>query len=741
MSLPICCSALRGLAAAVFAGGFVFAAAAQTRVPPQRTQPTADRLLDSAGLSRAVTVLESSDRVTAVTIGRSAGGRPIQMIVITAPGYPLDELKRRARRAAGPIVSYTSMAAATVEDTATEAASPSTRRPVLFAGASWGHEASQVEGLLAAARHLATDRSPATQRILERLVVLIVPLMNPDGRDRAIAEWSRTPLSNGDSAVGNENGFMLNRDFVHQTQPESQAMLKITREWRPVLGIDLHEDVNRLGLDVPEVAFVPPFMPGFDVEEDPATRKAIVAVGAAIASRWRDAGYSVVHDPEGDRTWVPMPPRGSGQLNPVAGSSGRLEFLWTIHGITGLITESARTPGTQTWEARVDQKKLAALAAAEAVATDSAFFARVVQTRRTVRPRRPSPFLVVPHAQPVGADRMEFIRLLREHDVLVYRVNGEPVDLIPLDQPEAPFVRHAVVAERSKLNDLSSAMGVTVVLSDSLAATDRVRLAAVPITLYDTSSLAWPRPRNTTAVAVYVGQGVDRAAAGEVGFVLRMAGYAVTTVDADDVRRGAFGAASAIVFGDGAAREIVDGWDLSIPTRRPPWQAAEHSRGIGTEGVRALRRFVENGGRAITIGRSAGLVAPSLVDVELPDLRPGIGEVALEITGAGRLLFEGVPSNSVHARAFMYAPPGGHDGGYVLKPARSGDVAAWYAGADERVAEQSFADVTPLARGRRNAAIVSAAVGRGHVVLFGFSPVFRAQWRATFALLFNAVNG
>ena len=70
--------------------------------------------------------------------------------------------------------------------------------------------------------------------------------------------------------------------------------------------------------------------------------------GDAIAARWRAAGYKVVHDPEGDTTWVPMPPRGSGELNPVAGSSGRLDFLWNIHSIVGLITESARTPGTQT---------------------------------------------------------------------------------------------------------------------------------------------------------------------------------------------------------------------------------------------------------------------------------------------------------------------------------------------------------------------------------------------------------
>ena len=116
---------------------------------------------------------------------------------------------------------------------------------------------------------MPADGRRETDELLHRVVLLIVPLMNPDGRDRAIAEWTRTPLSNGDAAVANENGFMLNRDFIHQTQPESRAILSVTREWRPVVGIDLHEDVNRLGVAMPDVAFVPPYMPGFDVEEEP----------------------------------------------------------------------------------------------------------------------------------------------------------------------------------------------------------------------------------------------------------------------------------------------------------------------------------------------------------------------------------------------------------------------------------------------------------------------------------------
>ena len=127
--------------------------------------------------------------------------------------------------------------------------------------------------------------------------------------------------------------------------------------------------------------------------------------------------------------------------------------------------------------------------------------------------------------------------------------------------------------------------------------------------------------------------------------------------------------------------------------------------------------------------------------MDLPALRPGIGEVRLDVTPAGQPLFAGTPFALGSGRAFLSASPGGADGGYLLKPSGSAQAMAWYAGADDRPDEQSFADTRPLARASGHAAIVSAAVGKGRVYLFGFSPVFRAEWRATFPLLFNAVSG
>ena len=37
------------------------------------------------------------------------------------------------------------------------------------------------------------------------------------------------------------------------------------------------------------------------------------------------------------------------------------------------------------------------------------------------------------------------------------------------------------------------------------------------------------------------------------------------------------------------------------------------------------------------------------------------------------------------------------------------------------------------------AALVDAPLGQGHVILFGFDPLYRAQAYATFKVLFNAI--
>ena len=722
-------------------------------VDPRQTQAPADELLNYTALMERLRALEASPRVQLVSIGKSGEGRDIPMVVITEPPVDVERLAASARRLAVQDVAGDRLSNLSLRGMDVGAALAGTRLPVMLAGASWGHEAAQVEGLLLAAEQLVADSRPQTTAALGKVVALIIPLMNPDGRERSIAEWRATPLSTGASGIGNANGFMLNRDFIHDTQPESHAIIAASMKWRPVVALDMHEDMFTLGVGIPEVAFVPPFMPGLDVEEEPVTRAAIAKVGDAVARRWRDAGYRVAYDAAGSRQFAPMPAAGSGQLNPVAGSSGRLEFLWSIHGGAGLITESGRTPGSQPWKDRVNQKTLAALAAIDVVAGDPAFFATAMHDRLAAAGRAGldgGEFVVIPEDQPRGADVEELRRLLAVHDVRVYASRAMKADVVPLGQGESAFIRHALLAERSKLNDLPSALGVRILRGKDLdaAAQAKWRQAVLEPRPSSGAADAWPaKPTRTLKVGVYRGQGLDGPGPGELVFVLRWLGFEPIPLTADDVKAGRWQDVGAVVIADGDPGEIVNGDDPQAPGRRAPWQPAGPRSGLGSEGLDAISSFVRGGGRLIALGRSTALAGePHLKLARLRlasgnEARPGIGQVSIRPSASAAWLFDGVARDSAGtSRAFLWAPPGA-GAPYLFSMEDTGQTAAAIVSAITTAADLSFVDPAMLDAAKAWTAIGVVPAERGTVVLFSIAPTFRAQWRSTFPLLANAIAG
>jgi len=103
--------------------------------------------------------------------------------------------------------------------------------------------AGEVEGKEAAlmlARSLVLDRSPD---VLERLVVLIAPIFNPDGNDRISPE--NRPRQNGPTdGVGirfNGRNQDLNRDGMKLESPEVSGMVQnVLNRWDPVFYFDAH---------------------------------------------------------------------------------------------------------------------------------------------------------------------------------------------------------------------------------------------------------------------------------------------------------------------------------------------------------------------------------------------------------------------------------------------------------------------------------------------------------------------
>ncbi|MGV6851462.1 MAG: M14 family metallopeptidase [bacterium] len=117
-----------------------------------------------------------------------------------------------------------------------------------------GNESSGSNAAVAYAWYLAAGESEQLKNQLKESIIVLDPMMNPDGLARA-ASWfnshkGKNPVADFQSREHNEawpNGrtnhywFDLNRDWLLQVHPESQARLKYFYQWRPNVLTDHHE--------------------------------------------------------------------------------------------------------------------------------------------------------------------------------------------------------------------------------------------------------------------------------------------------------------------------------------------------------------------------------------------------------------------------------------------------------------------------------------------------------------------
>jgi hypothetical protein len=211
------------------------------------------------------TLAAASPRVSIERQGHSWEGRDLMLAIVTAPENHarLDEIRRSAQRLADP--RTTSPA---------EAAAISHNQPAIvwFGGSIHGFELSGTEGALMLLDHLARGEDAATLAVLRHAVVLIDPMLNPDGRD-AFAHHNHAALGHrpnpdhedwsndftGWQALQFRTShyfFDINRDWFAHTHPETRYRVPTFQRWRPQVAVDMHE----MGSDV-EFYFDPPTGP------------------------------------------------------------------------------------------------------------------------------------------------------------------------------------------------------------------------------------------------------------------------------------------------------------------------------------------------------------------------------------------------------------------------------------------------------------------------------------------------
>lgn len=196
------------------------------------------------------TLAAASPRVTIVEQGSSWEGRSFLVAVVTAESNHarIGQIQAASRRLADPLAT-----------SADQAEILFATQPVVmwFGGSIHGFELSGSEAALRLLERLTTQDDPATLEVLERVVVLIDPMLNPDGRD-AFARLNhenlgRVPNPNNEDWANDftpwqslkfRTGhyyFDNNRDWFAQTQPATRHRMTTIRTWRPQVMTDMHE--------------------------------------------------------------------------------------------------------------------------------------------------------------------------------------------------------------------------------------------------------------------------------------------------------------------------------------------------------------------------------------------------------------------------------------------------------------------------------------------------------------------
>ncbi|NNF57712.1 MAG: peptidase M14 [Rhodothermaceae bacterium] len=190
-------------------------------------------------------VAEASDRVVMAEHGTTFGGRPLVHAFVASPA-------QHARLGA---IRQQNLRLSEAPETVTDAELAAMPVVVYLGYSVHGNEASGTEAALLTLYHLAAGEGPAVERVLDEAVVLIDPLLNPDGRDR-FADWAnrwRSPtaptadpqtLEHSEPWPGGRTNhylFDLNRDWLPAQLPESQGRLELFHRWRPQFLADFHE--------------------------------------------------------------------------------------------------------------------------------------------------------------------------------------------------------------------------------------------------------------------------------------------------------------------------------------------------------------------------------------------------------------------------------------------------------------------------------------------------------------------
>jgi hypothetical protein len=747
--------------------------AAQTRVPTPREHFGFDigddrKLANWTALTAFYEKLaRTSPRVMLDTLGTTTKGLPFLMLTITSPENRarLEELKRIQLKLADP---------RTIANGELPSLFERGRTVVLI---THGIHSTEVGGAQSAARliwKLATSNDAEIREILDNVVLLEIPSLNPDGTQWVNDFYNRYVGSPFEGAAPPwlyhfYAGHDDNRDWYAFTQKETILTVEHAHNaWHPQIVHDIHQ-MGNTGARL----FLPPYIDPVEPNVDPAIVAGVNQLGTWMAaSLIREGKKGVVINGVYD-AWTPARAYqhyhgGVRILSEAASARLATPIEQQASQIRGgreyeASERSWKYPATWlggTWRLKdiVDYQESAALALLSNAARNRRYWLENfygINLRATQKwPEWPAAW-VIPADQPNRAGLQYVLRILTMGDVEVHRASAAfsaggrsyaaGTYVIPMNQPYASFAQ--TMLEVQKYPDLREYPGGPPKRPYDVTAHTLpllMNMTAVPIAKWDAQppalsakipvvrDFAFQLPARLTGanaprIALYKGW-TETMDAGWTRWVfdqhrLRYDTLKDARVRAGDLRRDY----DVIVFQNQAPTSITRG---NAANSLPP----EYVGGIGDAGVEALKQFVRAGGRIVAIEEATDL-AIELFELKVRNAVAGLPPASFYVPGSilratftpSHPLAQGVGESTAvwfsdASRAFEVTDPAITVVGRYAEgnPAMSG----WILGPQQLAGKP---------------ALLEARVGQGSVVLFGFQPNYRAQSVATWPLLFNAL--
>ena len=764
---PLC-----GLALALIAGaGLAAPAAIEAQVPTPASilgfNPGTDRRLanwsEMTGYYEALA--RASDRVVLDTLGTSTDGRPFVMLTITSAANHrrLPELRDIQMRLADPRTLSGQREAQQLMERG--------RAVVLITHGIHATEVGSSQSAANLAYRLAASNDPTVREILDNVILLQVPSLNPDGMEWIVDWYRRWVGSEYEAAplpwlyhryVGHDN----NRDWYAFTQKETQLTIeKAHNAWHPQIVHDIHQ-MGGSGARI----FFPPYIEPWDPNIDPGLTTAVNQLGSYMAAEVTAAGKSGVvvqaiydaytparayqHYHAGARilsetasaalaTPVEVDPDDLGGGRGYDASVRSWNYPWPWEGGRWGLPEI------------VDYMESGAMALLTHAARNREFwlenYYEIGSRGIQVAEGTPEAWLIPDDASARPAIDYA-LRILAMGDVEVHRaeapftVDGERFAagtwVVPMRQPYSSFAQ--TLLEKQVYPDLREYPGGPPRRPyDVTAHTLPLLFGFEALSVYSPLGVSLSEPidppefdfrlpseltgEDAPRVGIYKGW-QEPMEAGWTRWVFDQHGLAYDTLHDATVRAGDLNESfDVILIQDQSVASISRGFsEGTLPD--------QYVGGLGEAGLRALRDFVRNGGRLVAIEEATEL-AIDLFDLEVSNAVERLPTTDFYIPGSllGVELEDGVFSRGLELEA----------AGWFWRSSRAFDVSDPTARVLARYQSQPLLSGWALGTERvaGRPALIEVPVGRGSVTLFGFQPNYRGQSMATWPLLFRALAG